>query len=112
MTRLKELCGQRFADRDVSTDAALASQRLMIHEDGAEDALSQYSGDTQPPGSAERQEYRADAFSHQLFLTRGNPASVTNVWAMEVTDTLFAYELRRPQRFFRVEFDLARAVEN
>jgi hypothetical protein len=29
---------------------------------------------------------------------------------MEVTPTLFAYELRRPERFFRVEFDLTKPV--
>lgn len=151
MARLNELCGQRFAGRVVSTDAAdadMAGQRLVMHvrdcgtdevripfavgsdrsrtwvvsrqeaglrlkhdhrhEDGTEDVLSQYGGDTQAPGSAVRQEFPADAFSKELFLTKGNPASVTNVWAMEATDTLFVYELRRPQRFFRVEFDLTR----
>jgi hypothetical protein len=34
-----------------------------------------------------------------------------NVWAMEVHPArMFAYELRRPGRFFRVEFDLSRPV--
>jgi len=80
------------------------------HEDGTEDVLSQYGGDTATPGSAMRQEFPADGFSKDLFLTKGNPASVTNVWAMEATETVFAYELRRPQRFFRVEFDLTRPV--
>jgi hypothetical protein len=36
---------------------------------------------------------------------------VTNVWAVEVEPgALFAYELRRPGRFFRVEFDLKRPI--
>jgi hypothetical protein len=78
------------------------------HEDGTEDELSQYGGDTANGGTETRQEFPADAFSKQLFETKGNPASVTNVWAMEVSDLLFAYELRRPQRFFRVEFDLTK----
>lgn len=76
------------------------------HEDGTEDVLSQYGGDTAAAGAATRQEFPADAFSKDLFLTKGNPASVTNVWAVEVHDATFAYELRRPERFFRVEFDL------
>lgn len=80
------------------------------HEDGTEDALSQYGGDTATAGLATRQEFPADAFSKELFLAKGNPASVDNIWAMEATETLFAYELRRPNRFFRVEFDLANPV--
>lgn len=76
------------------------------HEDGTEDELSQYGGDTVSAGTEARQEFPADEFSKELFRTKGNPASVTNVWAMEATDSLFAYELKRPQRFFRVEFDL------
>lgn len=79
------------------------------HEDGTEDVLSQYGGDTAAPGSAMRQEFPADDFSKTLFREKGNPASVTNVWAMEVhPGQMFAYELRRPNRHFRVEFDLTR----
>jgi hypothetical protein len=80
------------------------------HEDGTEDELSQYGGDTATPGTATRQEFPADAFSKDLFLAKGNPAFVTNVWAIEATSLIFAYELRRPQRFFRVEFDLTKPV--
>ena len=80
------------------------------HEDGTEDVLSQYGGDTADAGSATRQEFPADDFSKELFRTKGNPASMTNVWAMEAGETVFAYELRRPQRFFRVEFDLSRPM--
>jgi hypothetical protein len=80
------------------------------HADGTEDELSQYGGDTSNEGTETRQEFPADQFSRTLFETKGNPASVTNVWAMEATQTQFAYELRRPERFFRVEFDLANPV--
>lgn len=80
------------------------------HEDGSEDVLTQYGGDG-AVGTAERQEFPADAFSKALFLSRGNPASVTNVWAMEVRPgRIFAYELRRPNRYLRAEFDLTRPV--
>jgi hypothetical protein len=81
------------------------------HADGTEDTLSQYGGDTETYGTATRQEFPADAFSRTLFLGKGNPASVTNVWAMEVhPDAMFAYELRRPNRHFRVEFDLTKPL--
>lgn len=80
------------------------------HEDGTEDEISQYGGNTAAPGTWNRQEFPADAFSKELFMTKGNPASIDNVWAMEADHYLFAYELRRPNRFFRVEFDLTAPV--
>jgi hypothetical protein len=80
------------------------------HEDGTEDELSQYGGDTSAPGTRTRQEFPADAFSRELFTTKGNPASVDNIWAMEADAYKLAYELRRPNRFFRVEFDLTAPV--
>ena len=79
------------------------------HEDGSADELTLYGGDSVGPGSASRQEFPADAFSRALFERRAIPQSTTNVWAIEVAPA-FAYELRRPGRFFRVEFDLARPV--
>lgn len=81
------------------------------HEDGSEDKLSRYGGDTASQGTASRQEFPADGESKALFLREDRAVSVTNVWAMEVhPGRLFAYELRRPGRFFRVDFDLARPV--
>ena len=81
------------------------------HEDGSEDRLTQYGGDTAAPGTALRQEFPADAYSRDLFVRENIPQSTTNVWAMEVEpNRTFAYELRRPGRFFRVEFDLSRPV--
>jgi hypothetical protein len=80
------------------------------HEDGSEDKVTQYGGDTTSEGTAQRQEFPVDAFSIAMFERENLKASVTNVWAMEVTPTLFAYELRRANRFFRVEFDTTRAI--
>lgn len=81
------------------------------HEDGSADALTQYGGDTASPGTANRQEFPADSYSKELFVRGNIPQSTANVWAMEVWGSrLFAYELRRPSRFFRVEFDLSRPV--
>ena len=80
------------------------------HDDGTEDKLSQYGGETILPGTAQRQEFPADQFSKDLFVKEDRAASVTNVWAMEVrAPGFFAYELRRPGRFFRVEFGPAAA---
>lgn len=82
------------------------------HEDGSEDALTQYGGDTATDGTATRQEFPVDQFSRDLFTRQNRAVSNTNVWAMEVhPGHLFAYELRREGRHFRVEFDLTRPVE-
>ena len=78
------------------------------HEDGTEDAVTQYGGDTRDDGSATRQEFHADAHTASLI-----PAAATNIWAMEVIPgERFAYALRREgtDRRVRVEFDLSRAV--
>jgi hypothetical protein len=81
------------------------------HADGSEDKVTQYGGDTATPGTANRQEFPADAFTKALLLREGNAAGVANVWAVEVhPGQIYAYELRRPGRFFRVHFDLTRPV--
>jgi len=81
------------------------------HEDGTEDTLTQYGGDTANTGSAERQEFPADQFSRDLFVANNIPQSTTNVWAVEVhPGRSYVYELRRPNRHFRVEFDLTQPV--
>jgi hypothetical protein len=81
------------------------------HQDGSEDKLTQYGGDTIGAGSAVRQEFPADAESRKLFTREKIPASTQNIWAVEVEPgRAFAYELRRPGRFFRVEFDLTRQI--
>ena len=77
------------------------------HADGTEDKLSQYGGETVQPGTPQRQEVPADHFSKDLFLKEDRAASVTNVWAMETAPGFLAYELRRPGRFFRVEFGIS-----
>ncbi len=80
------------------------------HQDGTSDVLTMYGGDTATPGTSERQDFPVDAESIALFRANDRAVSVTNVWAMEVTPTRFAYELRRPGRHFRVEFDLAKPI--
>ncbi|MEW4466248.1 hypothetical protein AB1K62_00260 [Parasphingorhabdus sp. JC815] len=124
----------RITDGDKSR---LRLKHRHRHEDGSLDAVTNYGGDTVSRGSAERQQFPVDAESIALFKQEGLDQSVTNVWAVEISppgqsDARFAYELRRPApsgtpsdtpatdapsdnsspegRFFRVEFDLTKAV--
>ncbi|HZH43844.1 MAG TPA: hypothetical protein VEY50_07180 [Lysobacter sp.] len=81
------------------------------HADGRPDELTMYGGDTREPGSASRQTFPADPDSVALFRRTGREVSVTNVWALEIEPgRRFVYELTRPGRRFRVEFDLSRPV--
>lgn len=82
------------------------------HADGSPDAVTLYGGQTYEAGTAQRQEFPADAESIALFRTQGMQASLTNTWALEIVPGgKFVYELSRPNgRLFQVEFDLARAV--
>lgn len=81
------------------------------HPDGKPDKLTMYGGDTATPGTASRQEFPADAETKALFEREGLAVSLTNVWAMEVDPGhRFVYELARPGRLFRVEFDLSSPV--
>ena len=88
------------------TAAGLRLKHDHRHADGSEDAVSQYGGDTTTPGTASRQEFPVDAASKAMFVREDRSVSLTNVWAIEIERQTFAYELRRPGRHFRVEFDL------
>jgi hypothetical protein len=78
------------------------------HEDGTEDKVTQYGGDTAKPGTATQQEFPADAFTASLI-----PAARTNVWSLFLSPgKSFGYGLRRDAegRRFRVDFDLTQPV--
>lgn len=93
------------------TDAGLRLKHDHRHDDGSTHVLHWYGGDTANAGTAERQEFPVDAESIALFNANDAAVSTTNVWAMEVHPyRMFAYELRRPNRHFRVEFDLTKPV--
>lgn len=81
------------------------------HEDGSEDVLTQYGGDASPLATADRVEFPADAYSRALFEREGIPASMDNVWSIELTGTSFTYALDRPDRHFAAQFDLTEPVE-
>ena len=81
------------------------------HADGTPDATTMYGGDTASAGTVERQEFPVDAESQALFTREGRTVSNTNTWAMEIRPgRSFVYELARPGRLFRVEFDLTRPI--
>lgn len=83
------------------------------HPDGSPDPIDLYGGDSAgaQAGSARRQEFPADAASKAMFAAAGMDASTANVWALEIDPgQRFVYELRRPDRHFSVEFDLATEV--
>jgi hypothetical protein len=89
-------------------DGGLRLKHDHRHEDGTEDRVSRYGGDTRAAGTAARQEFPADSFTAALL-----PVAAANVWALEVEPgRAFAYELTRrgTDRRFRVEFDLARPI--
>lgn len=93
------------------TAQGLRLKHVHRHADGSEDELSDYGGDTAREGTATRQQFPADAFSRDLFRRTGREVSIPNVWALEVhPGRTFAYELSRPGRHFRVEFDLRRPL--
>lgn len=88
------------------TTDGIRLKHIHRHTDGHEDTVSRYGGDTTGPGTATRQEFPADQFSRDLFMANKLERSVTNTWAVEaLPGNLFAYELRRANRFFRVEFN-------
>ena len=78
------------------------------HEDGVEDSVTQYGGDSPALIDAGKAEFRADAFTAELI-----PAAATNVWTIEIEpSSRFVYALRREgtDRRFRLEFDLTKTV--
>lgn len=81
------------------------------HADGMPDVVTMYGGETASIGTPVRQEFPADADSRALFEREGLAASIANTWAMELEPgRRFVYELTRPNRTFRVEFDLTTPV--
>jgi hypothetical protein len=77
------------------------------HEDGSEDEITQYGGDTRDSGSETSQEFHADAHTADLI-----PAASTNVWTMAVQPgRTFTYALRRGDDLrIHVDFDLSNPV--
>lgn len=93
------------------TADALRLEHDHRHADGSPDVLTMYGGDTAGPGSATRQAFPANAYSKALFEREGRAVSTTNTWTLAIEPgRVFTYELTRPGRTFRVEFDLGTPV--
>ena len=93
-------------------DGGLTLKHDHRDPEGKPDGLHWYGGDTVAAGTAGRQEFPVDGFSIALFNAADAAVSTTNVWAVEVRPgQTFAYELRRPNRYFRVEFDLDAPID-
>ena len=80
------------------------------HRDGSSDAMTMYGGDLKLGEHSGRYEFPGDDYSKAMFRDLGREVSMANVWAIEIDDKRFVYELARPGRLFRVEFDLTRPV--
>lgn len=83
------------------TPQGLRLKHQHLHEDGSEDRISQYGGDTRAPGTAGEQAFPADAFTAALL-----PAAATNVWTLSLDGERFTYRLSREGRRFEAVFDL------
>ena len=100
------------------SDRGLKLEHDHRHIDGEPDAVTLYGGDTidgwqgsETGNLAGRQVFPVNQYSKDLFIREGLNGSVTNIWSLELkTDKIFAYELRRTNRHFRVEFDLSQPV--
>ena len=89
------------------TEAGLRLKHDHRHEDGSEDEVTQYGGDSAGMAGPLTAEFPADSWTAGLI-----PAAATNVWTMAIdSGRTFTYALRRADRRFRVEFDLARPVK-
>lgn len=101
------------------TESGLRLKHDHRHEDGTEDAVTMYGGDTADGGTAQAQDFPVDEESVAMFLREGLNVSVTNVWRVEVDpagteDARYTYQLTRTgenARLFRVEFDLTSEIE-
>lgn len=110
----------------VNGSGALRLKHDHRHEDGSEDAVTMYGGDTATPGTARVQDFPVDAESVALFEREGLDVSVTNVWRVAVDPAgagagagrgaetpRFEYRLMREganARDFRVAFDLSQPI--
>ncbi len=82
------------------------------HRDGTEDVLTQYGGDSDDNITSGRHDFPADQETKDLFIREGIEVSTQNTWSVEIEPgELFAYQMSRPNRLFRVEFDLTEATD-
>lgn len=92
--------------------AQLKLTHWHIHDDGSEDAISRYGGAATGVATSIRQEFPADDATKRIFDAQNISVSNQNTWAFDIDEeaNTFAYEMSRPNRFFRIEFDTSTAV--
>nr|WP_070961102.1 hypothetical protein [Hyphomonas sp. Mor2] len=94
------------------TETGLRLKHDHRHEDGSEDVLTQYGGDSTGIGTASLQAFPVDEETRTLFIAQEIEVSTQNTWTVEIEpEDMFAYQMSRPERLFRVEFDLSTPVE-
>jgi hypothetical protein len=78
------------------------------HEDGSEDAITQYGGTSSNSGFSHTQVFPADVYTAELI-----DYAATNIWWMTLRNNQFSYNLRRIESntFVSVVFDLSKVVE-
>ncbi len=93
------------------TPTGLRLKHDHTHTDGTKDALTQYGGDSLGQGTHYRQSFSVDAETRALFTRADISVSNQNTWAMDIYPGFsFSYEMWRPERHFRLVFDLSSPV--
>lgn len=90
-------------------DAGLRLKHDHRHEDGSEEEITWYGGDTEDAGEPGRQQFHADEHTADLI-----PEAATNVWTMEIEPgERFTYQLVREgtERMVRWTWDLDDTVD-
>lgn len=127
---------QAFAEGEVAMDVRECSERsIMIdlildgHVHGTweltkhvsqlelrhhhDDGLTGYGGYSTPNSSGSRMNFPADDVTKEIFGAEGYEAGFENVWAMEArAGSVFAYELTRPGRLFRLVFSTTNPISD
>lgn len=77
------------------------------HDDGTPHEVTMYGGETVEVGTPSEQRFPADEDSRNLFIRQNLHASVSNVWIVSLErGERYSYALERPDREFRIDFDL------
>lgn len=101
-------------DRSRTWDLTLKNDRILLkhdhrHEDGSEDEVTQYGGESTNTGLSTLQTFPADQETADLL-----PEAASNIWWIEVVpDEYFTYNLRRlgTDRYFSIRFDFTDETE-
>jgi len=91
------------------TETGVRLKHIHRHEDGHEDEISKYGGDTVAGDDGLALAFFADAYTGEML-----PVSARNIWVMVIEPgEWFEYQLLRPHenRRFRVRFDLSEPVD-